>query len=247
MILPNSKDAFHKAQLYRLLTEIIDNPMLAASLSFKGDTCATMLGYLDRFSVDLDFDLKPGSKPKEIRRELQEIFKELDLAIKDESKNVLQFFLRYKANDPNQRNTIKLDILDSAAKSNIYKPQNLLEIDRIFECQTIETMFANKLVALIDRHEKNTTIAGRDVYDIHHFFMSGYSYNEKVIIERTKKNLPDFFEKLILFIEERITRNILQQDLNTLLPAESFSRKVKFLKEETLVFLKDELKRTNAG
>ncbi|HIP71371.1 MAG TPA: hypothetical protein EYH05_08260, partial [Anaerolineae bacterium] len=49
--------AKHRIQLTRLLTEILDDPYLAASLYFKGGTCAAMLGYLDRFSVDLDFDL----------------------------------------------------------------------------------------------------------------------------------------------------------------------------------------------
>lgn len=42
----------------RLLIEIVDQPVLAHNLVFKGGTCAGMLGYLDRFSVDLDFDLR---------------------------------------------------------------------------------------------------------------------------------------------------------------------------------------------
>ena len=56
MILPNQKDAVHKAWLYRLLSEIYKAAWLADKLYFKGGTCAAMLGYLDRFSVDLDFD-----------------------------------------------------------------------------------------------------------------------------------------------------------------------------------------------
>ena len=54
-------------------------------------------------------------------------------------------------------------------KSNVYETVRLVEIDRIATCQTIETMFANKLVALIERREKTGSIAGRDLYDVHHF------------------------------------------------------------------------------
>ena len=56
MILPNAKEAKHKAWLYRILTRIYDDHTLAASLYFKGGTCAAMRGFLDRYSVDLDFD-----------------------------------------------------------------------------------------------------------------------------------------------------------------------------------------------
>ena len=64
MNIPNKKDALHKAWLYRLLEAIADNQKLVKVMYFKGGTCASMLGWLQRFSVDLDFDLlKPDDKP----------------------------------------------------------------------------------------------------------------------------------------------------------------------------------------
>ena len=45
MILPNAKEAKHKAWLYRILTRIYDDHTLAASLYFKGGTCAAMRGF----------------------------------------------------------------------------------------------------------------------------------------------------------------------------------------------------------
>ena len=60
MIYLRPQDTYHKSQLVRLLVEIIDNHILGRSLYFKGGTCAAMRGFLDRFSVDLDFDLKRG-------------------------------------------------------------------------------------------------------------------------------------------------------------------------------------------
>ena len=104
-------------------------------------------------------------------------------------------------------------------------------------------MFANKLVAVLDRFERNNSIAGRDIYDIHHFFLNGYDYNKDVIAERTGLNLIDFFKKLSDFISEHVTETILNQDLNPLIPYEQFNKFRKVLKRETLMFLGDEMAR----
>ncbi|MBI1870318.1 MAG: nucleotidyl transferase AbiEii/AbiGii toxin family protein [Chlamydiae bacterium] len=61
MLLPHPRDAVHKAWLCRILTALADDIELLKFLRFKGGTCAAMLDYLDRFSVDLDFDLE-GTK-----------------------------------------------------------------------------------------------------------------------------------------------------------------------------------------
>jgi len=233
----------HKAWLYRLLTAIYDNQILANSLYFKGGTCAAMLDYLDRFSIDLDFDyIAKKGELFLVRKNLEQVFKNLGLEIKDKSKKTPQYFLKYPTR-PNIRNTVKIDVTMPPPKSNKYAAVRFNEIDRIIICQTIETMFANKLVALIDRWEKNDSIAGRDLYDIHHFFMKGFGYNKEVIIERRKQKLDKFFNELINFIEKKINDKVINQDLNSLLPYESFKKIRKVLKKETLILLKDELKR----
>ena len=85
MILPNNLDAIHKAWLNRVLTAITDNAHLVTLLRFKGGTCAAMRGLIERFSVDLDFDLIEPEKNKEVQLEFEKIFKKLDLEIKDKS------------------------------------------------------------------------------------------------------------------------------------------------------------------
>src|SRR3989338_1007987 len=174
MILPNPNDAVHKAWLYRLLARIYDTPALATVLYFKGGTCAALLGWLDRFSVDLDFDYAGASEdiPK-TRAALCAVWKGLGLAVKEESKRGIQYFLKYE--HPG-RNTLKVEASFPLFFSSEYKSQRLIEIDRILTCQTRETMCAHKLVALMDRHEKTGHVAGRDAYDIHHFLMAGYGY-----------------------------------------------------------------------
>lgn len=243
MITLNSQDAIHKAWLYRVLIAIVDDVNLH-DLYFKGGTCAAMAGFLDRFSVDLDFDYIGDQKGLvKVRHELEKIFKNLGLEIKDASAKVSQFFLKYPTKDISGRNTLKIDISFPPPKANIYEPIRLVDIGRVVICQNVSTMFANKLVAVLDRFERNHSIAGRDIYDIHHFFMNGYDYNQDVIIERTGLSLIDFFKKLADFISEHITETILNQDLNPLIPYERFNKFRKVLKREVLMFLDDELKR----
>lgn len=243
MILPNPKYVVHKAWLYRLLSTIYDNQTLATMLYFKGGTCAAMLGFLDRFSIDLDFDFIGSSTDfKTAEKELELIFKKIGLEIKNKSKLTLQYFLKYPTS-LGQRNTIKIDTTFPPPKANIYEPCQLRDIDRIAVCQTRETMFANKLVALIERWEKNNAIAGRDLYDIHHFFLQGFTYNKEVIAERRGQDVLPFLRQLIVFIKKNITETIINQDLNALLQPTKFQQIRKILKQETLMFLQDEVER----
>lgn len=244
MNLPNPKDAIHKAWLYRLLSHLADNAELMQVLYFKGGTCASMLGYLDRFSVDLDFDAKKlsFSEMQVVRNKLETVILNLGLEVKQQSKAGIQYICKYEAAG-RSRNTIKLEVNFPAPESNLYTSAYFPDIDRSLPIQTKETMFANKLVAVLDRWEKHQSIAGRDVYDIHHFFLQGYRYHAPVIQERWKKDVKIFFEELIGFIQTHINQTVLQQDLNFLLPHQQFRQIMPTLKQETLMFLKDELKR----
>ena len=252
MILSQPKDVLHKAWLYRVLAGIYDDAYLANALAFKGGTCAAMLGYLNRFSVDLDFDYQGASGDAgnlaETRTHLERVFYALGLSIHDQSRVVPQYFLKYEVPDESRtsRNTIKIDVAILPPKANTYEAKRFHEIDRIITCQTVETMMANKLVALMDRYEHSGAIAGRDLYDIHHFVLRGYRYSEAVIRERTGKDTLTFFTDLISFIEQHITDQLITQDLNMLLPYEKFSRIRQILKRETLMFLRDEKERITA-
>lgn len=243
MILPNLKEVKHKAWLYRLLAVMYDNRVLASALYFKGGTCAAMRGLLDRFSIDLDFDYVAGqAEIGAVRKSMEKTFKALGLTVKEKSQRTPQYFLKYPAG-AEERNTIKIDATRPPPRSNKYEAVELKEIDRIITCQTVETMFANKLVALIDRYERNNSIAGRDIYDIHHFFMNGFSYDQEVIKERRDTEVKVFFIELKEFVEAKITQTIIEQDINTLLPYDKFKKIRQFLKKETLMFLDDEIKR----
>lgn len=243
MIVPNKKDAIHKAWLYRILEAIADDRYLAGVLYFKGGTCASMLGWLDRFSVDLDFDYAGDTSDIEkTRAALENIFAKFGLSIKDKSKRGIQYFLRYD-NAESERKIIKIDASFPLFRASKYAPARLLEIDRIFTCQTKETMFAHKLAAVTDRFHKTGSIAGRDIYDIHHFFMHGAQYDADVIAERTGMDAKQFLATLADFIEKEVTEKIISEDLNALLPRAAFALMRTVLKRETVGLLRDEIKR----
>lgn len=233
------EDIIHKSQLNRLLIEIIDRPALSQVLAFKGGTCASMLGYLDRFSIDLDFDVLKNADETALRVELRQVFEYLGLAVVEELKDALMFRLRYPSK-PGKRSNLKVSANNQMVKANKYRVQYLAEVDRMMNCQTVETMFANKLVAVTDRHDLHGTVAGRDIYDIHHFFVHGYSYNPQVIQERTGLEPKVYFGKLSDFIKKHVTQTIINEDLNTLLPYKQFQQVRKVLIPETLSLLAKE-------
>lgn len=236
MLIPNAHDAIHRAQMLRLLSAIADDRTLMSMLFFKGGTCAAMRDLLDRFSVDLDFDLRSKGDIPVARKHLEKIFVDLNLTIKDQSMVIPQYFLRYDAGE-SKRNTIALDITVPPPKANEHEMIRFADIDRFLPCQTVPTMVANKLVTPIDRFAKHGTIAGRDIYDIHHFLTHGLPWNAAVIEERSGKQAENFFQTLHDFIEKHVTQTVVDQDLNALLPPKQFQQIRRTLKQETLNLL----------
>jgi predicted nucleotidyltransferase component of viral defense system len=209
---------------------------------FKGGTYASLRGVLDRFSVDLDFDL-PNKKSREaIGKECYEIFEKLDLEIKDESKKYLQFFLKYDAPE-GERNTLKLEINDDVSKYNEYEKVLLEQVNMYCNGHTLGTMFANKLVACKARFDKNGKIAGRDFYDVYKFFLQGLDINKRVVEDRMDIDYVQYLENLIVFVEEHLNDKLLNQDLNPLLKQREIDDLLPHIKDDIVIFLQDEISR----
>ena len=240
MIVPNKKDIRHKNQLFLLLREILRDPFLSQNLMFKGGTYASLRGILKRFSVDLDFDLPEKAKKDDVRKKCYEMFKKLNLEVKDESKNYLQFFLKYEA-PKGERNTLKLEINDDVSKNNVYEKALLKQINMYCNGHTLDTMFANKLVACKARFDKNGKIAGRDFYDIYEFFLQGLDVNKEVVEERTGLSYTSYLKSLIPFIEKNVTKKLLNQDLNVLLSQKDLDILLPNIKDGLITFIQDEI------
>lgn len=102
-------------------------------------------------------------------------------------------------------------------------------------------MFAHKLVAVTDRYAKHHSIAGRDMYDIHYFFINGFKYNKEIIYERTRLKAREYLLQLVNFIEKNVNETVINEDINMLLPYAKFSTIRNSLKAEVISMLKDEI------
>jgi len=224
--------------MIRLLTKVIDDKYLSQVIGFKGGTCAEMSGFLDRFSIDLDFDITNSNLDKNrFQLEIDKITTLLNLSSVGSNNESYFYNFKYEA-PPNQRNTLKLSFFENVTVSNEYEFRFLPDIGRLIRCQTLETMFANKLVAPLDRFKKHNSVVGRDIYDIYYFFSQGYHYKTKIIKERTGLTTKQYLKRLIQFIEDKITDKVITEDLNTLLPLDKFTKVRKILKDEVLAFLR---------
>jgi predicted nucleotidyltransferase component of viral defense system len=191
----------HRKIMFDIIRDIYQSPA-GIYLGFKGGTMLYFFYELDRFSVDLDFDLLDESKKEEVYSGIRKILQAYG-KIKDETdKNFNLFFLlSYKEGSPG----IKIEISKRNSEKSAYELKNFYGID--VNVMKLRDAFANKLVASVER--KRT--ANRDFYDIYFLLRKNVSFNEDIIFERTGKNSRDFFVYLREYFEKkRPERGILE-------------------------------------
>lgn len=182
----------HRKVMFELLRDIYEEPKLSSILGFKGGTALYFLYGLNRFSVDLDFDLLDASK-------LEEVY---DLVCKIASKygqlkdHAIKHFgcmivVSYKAG----WRQLKIDI-SRREFPNSYELKNYLGL--MVNMMKIEDIFANKLVALTNRKE----LAPRDIFDLYFLAKSDFAINEEAIKCRTGGSLAEQLDLAIACIEK---------------------------------------------
>jgi predicted nucleotidyltransferase component of viral defense system len=180
----------HRQILFNLITDIYKSPA-GTYVGFKGGTMLYFFHELDRFSVDLDFDLLDDGQKDLVYDTVKSILQKYG-TIKDEAeKNYNIFFL---LNYEEGEHSIKVEISKRTNVHNRYEMKNFYGTD--VRVLTLEDAFAHKLVACTER--KRT--ANRDHYDIFFFLKKGVNINEKIIMDRTGKDLISF----LLFLREHI-------------------------------------------
>ena len=198
----------HKTHLTNILIDIYKDTFLGSMLGFKGGTAAMFFHALPRFSVDLDFDITQEMKGDS--NKLQELTGTIGrliatkYEIKDSSNkfNTLFWLVSYGTGTTN----IKIEISTRENPFNTYelKPFYGVSVKKL----QIEDMIAHKLVAATDR----TSIAHRDLFDIHYFLSSKYvnDINYDIIKHRTGKNPKEFYLSLAKFLKDIDNKSILQ-------------------------------------
>lgn len=189
----------HKVVLLNVLRELMNDNDLSGKLVFKGGTCLMLFYGLDRFSTDLDFDLRDGVEEIDRERITRIVNKYLTIDM-DYNK---RFTYYWSGSYEGGLQRIKVEINKRPW------PQEIRNKD--FYGLTVPTlapdkMFAHKLVAITDRK----VLQNRDLYDAHFMFSRGFGIDEEIVRLRTGLSAREYLERLRDFVaDEGVGRNIL--------------------------------------
>lgn len=217
----------HRLILFNLIQEIYQSP-IGSLIGFKGGTMLYFFHGLDRFSVDLDFDLLDASKKDVVYGQIRKILQRYG-KIRDEADkvNTLYFMLSYGEGE----HGVKVEISKRIKEKNSYETKNFYGTDVLVV--KLEDAFANKLVAATER--KRT--ANRDFYDIFFLLKMSTRYNEGIVTERTGKSGLEYLGSLSRFIEKNISENTILEGIGELVDENKKTWIKKNLKKELLGLL----------
>ncbi len=224
---------YHEKILVKILANIYADATLGHLLGFKGGTAAYLFYELDRFSVDLDFDLLDSSREDFVMDRVQAILLQYGTIKEAEKKRWnLLFILAYDEKEKNAQN-VKVEINRRDFGSQ-YDQRSYLGIS--IPVMTKEDMFAHKLMAMVERIGRSN----RDIFDVWFFAKQQWPMNKRIIEERSGTDIKSFLERAIAELEGFDNRYILQ-GLGELLNDKQKAWVKTRLKEEALFLLKLEL------
>ena len=189
----------HKNILFQILKDIYSDTTIAPLLGFKGGTAALMFFELNRFSVDLDFDLLDESKEHYVFDRIERIAKKYGSIKEMERKRFnLLFVLSYE--DKARKIKIEINRRDFGSR---YELKTYLGISLLVMAR--EDMFAHKLMAMHERVGKTS----RDIYDVWFFLEHRWPINKEIIEKRAGTAFPELMQKCTEQLEKMNNRNIL--------------------------------------
>jgi len=220
----------HKTILVKILKDIYTDSSLGSILGFKGGTATNLFYSLNRFSVDLDFDLLDESKEDYVFEEIRKILEKYG-EIKEARKKGFNLFylLSYNGKELNAQN-IKVEINRRNFGSQ-YELKNYLGIT--MKVMTKDDMFAHKLVAAYERLGKTN----RDLFDVWFFLKNDWPINKDIIKKRTSMNFDEFLKNFIQSAEKLSERGILA-GMGELLDDKTKNWAKTHLKEDLVFLLK---------
>lgn len=217
--------ATHKNILIRILKDIYTDATLGPCLGFKGGTAVYLFYDLNRFSVDLDFDLLDISKKEHVFEKVKAIIEEYgDIKESREKRYTLFFQLAYKADHTNIK--VEISLRNFGSK---YEVKSYLGI--AMKVMMKEDIMANKMVAMIERE------TNRDIFDAYFFLKNDWPINTQIIRTRTNLTMPQFLQACIEKLEKTDNRRILA-GLGDLLDAKQKAWVKDKLLKETIFLLR---------
>jgi len=176
--------AAHRVKLVSLLEDIFSDNALGPVLGFKGGTALYLLHGLDRFSVDLDFDLLRAEDTEIVFNKLLAIASKYgEIRESKIRKHSIVISISYQLESVN----LKIEVSTRGFGSS-YELRNFNGISMMVMVPA--DIFAHKLVVLTDR-EKATN---RDLYDINWLLDKNWDINDEIIRGRTGLSLDDYID-----------------------------------------------------
>lgn len=192
----------HRSILINILKDIYTDTTLGPVLGFKGGTAAYLFHGLDRFSVDLDFDLLDESRSEYVFSRLKTVLEDHGtLKIAEKKRYTLFYLLAYKDKDVNAQN-IKVEINKRNFGSKYYVDAYLGVSMKVM---TREDMCAHKLVAMYERIGKTN----RDIYDVRFFLRNNWPINRAIVEQRTHMPFKKYLKACIAALRKVDNKDIL--------------------------------------
>jgi predicted nucleotidyltransferase component of viral defense system len=219
--------ATHKTILFQILKDVYMDTDISPYLGFKGGTAALMFYGLDRFSIDLDFDLLEECHEDLVFERVLDIVKKYG-RLKESHKKRFNLFCRISYAD--KARNIKVEINRRQFGSR-YEIKTYLGVS--MRVMVLEDMFAHKLMAMYERIDET----GRDIYDVWYFLQSRSPINQSIVENRSGMAFNAFVKECICQLEKKDNRHVLQGMGELLTPSQKAWVRAK-LREETIALLK---------
>ena len=218
--------ATHRTILFQILKDIYSDTTVAPFLGFKGGTAAVMFYGLNRFSVDLDFDLLDETKQDIVFEKLIKI-----VATHGDIKesHIKRFSLFCLLSYEDKARNVKVEVNRRQFGSR-YEIKTYLGVSMPVMVQA--DMFAHKLMAMHERIGKTS----RDIYDVWFFLNNRFPINKEIVEKRALMPFDQLIDKCIDQLEKLNDRRILDGVGEFLTPSQKDWAKAK-LKQETIALL----------
>lgn len=217
----------HKTILFQILKDVYSDITIAPFLGFKGGTAAFMFQGLDRFSLDLDFDLLDQNKEEYVFEQIGNIVKKYG-TLKESYKKRFNLFFLLSYEDKARNIKVEINKRQDASKFEI---KTYLGISMMV--MVPEDMFAHKLMAMYERIGKTS----RDIYDVWFFLQHRFPINKEIVEKRSEMPIEVLAKKCIEKLAKMNNKNILDGVGELLTVSQKDWVKAK-LREETITLLK---------
>ena len=218
--------ATHRTVLFQILKDIYSDTIIAPFLGLKGGTAAVMFYDLDRFSVDLNFDLLDDTRQYIVFESLIKIAaRHGDIKESHIKRFSLFCLLSYEDKARNVKVEVNRRQFGSRFEIKTYLGVSMPVV-------TQADMFAHKLMAMHERIGKTS----RDIYDVWFFLKNRFPINKEIVEKRARMPFDQLIDKCIDQLEKLNNRRIIDGVGEFLTPSQKDWAKAK-LKQETIALL----------